>query len=873
MSELQRTSSNNNNQHHEDDRSNVDIALFEQDSGDVDVEHTDDSEETRRKTRKNTTSTSRRRTSGEDDDISENLLNIHQGKEPDSSTIQVSVIHPSEGGKQHRESLVSKANKIDSQEAKLTRGINDKESDSKIFVSQGSQPHMDVDGMSIISCVNCRNRKVRCPRDLPSCRTCLKRGQLCVYPATKRTRSTMKRSTQDAFLKNENFYTMKVELDNKKINGAEPTQDQESSTDAELAAAVAQQAQEHAAVAAALNAAASNERTSLPPSKIDSAALETDSFGVLPASGNQKVKKSHSKHNQMAKLINAIYSKHPLVHLGNVNLKKIVKSPNFVVIDSLSQQQLQNTTSSTSKDSAFMSWKESGAPPSLFPLTNISPVLAVHSGNTGKSSLSSVPSSDSLKTALDLPETFSNPFTMTDQENEDGSFVGKILSKEFVKKISSQIEADKDLYQNPTDDHDSNSVEVKPKNENLQAKNAKLKFFKELAHNDFFAKYNPPSIDSKDPEFSILLFTEYCLNSFDFKHLDEFLYEMDDLKHPHPIKVVGKLIVVRSLLSEKALSKQNVQQCYSLLQSVSNELFQLQSDRVAYINGKVKVASFFLRNIWESFTLLDFIVSQLLLNRKMITKVSQCFSESALPEFLIALNSIPLIADNNCVNEAIELDGKLDNLLSSMSSSSSTKLYRFFLIVAKIYAVLPHSFSNLYLNMSMQRSSQLFFNMLLQDFTIFSDDKSAEYKYIFPVIAQILQTVTLHLSYQLLDVKEKSELVGRSAVVNSLDLLQIFLENIPPINTLPPYLYKPLSVLNESFIPLIENEPLSELSTAQSDQASASSEIPAKKDADKTGQEKPSSLLSSLNTDEPLNKLVLFYSRYPKSFWNHLGFC
>lgn len=48
----------------------------------------------------------------------------------------------------------------------------------------------DSQGLSIISCRQCRDRKVRCSRQIPKCKSCTKRNCECFYPQTQRKTST-----------------------------------------------------------------------------------------------------------------------------------------------------------------------------------------------------------------------------------------------------------------------------------------------------------------------------------------------------------------------------------------------------------------------------------------------------------------------------------------------------------------------------------------------------------------------------------------------------------------------------------------------------------------------------------------------------------
>lgn len=48
----------------------------------------------------------------------------------------------------------------------------------------------DDQGLSIISCLQCRTKKIKCGRDIPKCHGCEKKGCLCEYPETNRKTST-----------------------------------------------------------------------------------------------------------------------------------------------------------------------------------------------------------------------------------------------------------------------------------------------------------------------------------------------------------------------------------------------------------------------------------------------------------------------------------------------------------------------------------------------------------------------------------------------------------------------------------------------------------------------------------------------------------
>lgn len=62
-------------------------------------------------------------------------------------------------------------------------------------------PKLGPDHLSIISCQQCRQRKVKCKRQTPTCENCIKKGCICVYPQTNRktsTRLTRKRKNPSA---------------------------------------------------------------------------------------------------------------------------------------------------------------------------------------------------------------------------------------------------------------------------------------------------------------------------------------------------------------------------------------------------------------------------------------------------------------------------------------------------------------------------------------------------------------------------------------------------------------------------------------------------------------------------------------------------
>ncbi|CAD6625972.1 BAH_G0016200.mRNA.1.CDS.1 [Saccharomyces cerevisiae] len=53
-----------------------------------------------------------------------------------------------------------------------------------------SQVNVDFQGLSIISCKTCRQRKIKCGRQFPKCQNCIKRSCECTYPRTFRKTST-----------------------------------------------------------------------------------------------------------------------------------------------------------------------------------------------------------------------------------------------------------------------------------------------------------------------------------------------------------------------------------------------------------------------------------------------------------------------------------------------------------------------------------------------------------------------------------------------------------------------------------------------------------------------------------------------------------
>lgn len=67
-----------------------------------------------------------------------------------------------------------------------------------------SLPARDAQGLSIISCQQCRERKVRCSRHIPRCRSCDKREYVCRYPQTHRKTST--KLTKKRRSENTRFY-------------------------------------------------------------------------------------------------------------------------------------------------------------------------------------------------------------------------------------------------------------------------------------------------------------------------------------------------------------------------------------------------------------------------------------------------------------------------------------------------------------------------------------------------------------------------------------------------------------------------------------------------------------------------------------------
>ncbi|CUS20868.1 LAQU0S02e00210g1_1 [Lachancea quebecensis] len=67
-----------------------------------------------------------------------------------------------------------------------------------------SLPARDAQGLSIISCKQCRERKVRCSRNIPRCRSCDKRDYDCRYPQTHRKTST--KLTKKRRSENTRFY-------------------------------------------------------------------------------------------------------------------------------------------------------------------------------------------------------------------------------------------------------------------------------------------------------------------------------------------------------------------------------------------------------------------------------------------------------------------------------------------------------------------------------------------------------------------------------------------------------------------------------------------------------------------------------------------
>ncbi|CAI4045776.1 hypothetical protein SUVC_12G0040 [Saccharomyces uvarum] len=66
------------------------------------------------------------------------------------------------------------------------------------------QANVDFQGLSIISCKKCRQRKIRCGRQFPICQNCIKRSCECSYPRTLRKSSTkLTKKRKDA---NARFY-------------------------------------------------------------------------------------------------------------------------------------------------------------------------------------------------------------------------------------------------------------------------------------------------------------------------------------------------------------------------------------------------------------------------------------------------------------------------------------------------------------------------------------------------------------------------------------------------------------------------------------------------------------------------------------------
>lgn len=53
-----------------------------------------------------------------------------------------------------------------------------------------SQASPNLPGLSIISCIECRRRKVKCNRQFPKCQNCIKKHYDCTYPPTLRKTST-----------------------------------------------------------------------------------------------------------------------------------------------------------------------------------------------------------------------------------------------------------------------------------------------------------------------------------------------------------------------------------------------------------------------------------------------------------------------------------------------------------------------------------------------------------------------------------------------------------------------------------------------------------------------------------------------------------
>lgn len=50
---------------------------------------------------------------------------------------------------------------------------------------------------SMLSCTQCRSRKLKCDRAKPSCARCLKSSEDCTYPNSRRKHTSKKREVED----------------------------------------------------------------------------------------------------------------------------------------------------------------------------------------------------------------------------------------------------------------------------------------------------------------------------------------------------------------------------------------------------------------------------------------------------------------------------------------------------------------------------------------------------------------------------------------------------------------------------------------------------------------------------------------------------